>query len=139
MTSTTFLFFILVKFIPINLFLITIINIIPKKKFAKPNIVFNMINRDTTPSCPKQFKVTQFAMNISVGIFGMILRTKSNVVEMIIKFIPIKKEYCFLLTSETVGKRIIKILSNPSVKIAIDHKFEVMFCRDAHQNRNGVT
>ena len=131
-------FFTPVKFIVLDRFRMETISITPDIKFNKPKIVLKAINIAAFPLFPRQLKVMQFVMNGFVRIFGMILSTRSKMIEITIKLTPMKKDNTFRLISLMIGRRIMNILSNPKVRIAIGRRSEVIFCRVILQNSNGV-
>ena len=137
-TSKIFLFLILVIFMMLYFLFKILSNIIPRIKFIKPKIVLMMTNIDEFPSLPTQLKATQLVTKVSVGILGMILKTKSNPAAISMRLIPMNKENVLLLKSAVVGRRIINSLSSPRAKTAIGRKMTVIFCKAVSQNSNGV-
>lgn len=137
-TSKIFLFLILVIFMMLYFLFKILSNIIPRIKFIKPKIVLMMTNIDEFPSLPTQLKATQLVTKVSVGILGMILKTKSNPAAISMRLIPMNKENVLLLKSAVVGRRIINSLSSPRAKTAIGRKMTVIFCKAVSQNSNEV-
>ena len=133
-----FLFFILIKCTDLDLFFNRTISITPATKLEEPKAILKAVKIEELPSLDMHTNVTQLVMKFSVIIVGKTLVIRSNRVDPIISTIPMKRENIFLLNSAVVGRRIIKILSNPRVKIAIGREIETIFCNAALQNSTGV-